>query len=413
MGSFPDREHYIPIRASDVVDYLSGEMSPHGQPLLTPDEQAAFRRFARSVSGHVHSIYLGEIRRLKEEYSSFDPDPDPLPLVPLTEEQRARQLDKLFGTFVHLMSRANYVRLSREEMERIMRGATEWGVDMDIAWDAFERVEVFYRGKGIGRRVSRTWRNFWRKREVDVPTFSRVAVMFKQRPHKRLGEAPDTRSVYLKLFKDIPQVDVEMLLPGGRIRMPGLERLKLGGTITSSVAYVAWKLSTFPIVQLVGGLATSTLWLLYAPIALILGYGYKTWYSFQVSRQTYTLQLTQSLYYQNLDNNGGVMFRLLDEAEEEETREVLLAYFYLWRYAGEDGWTAGELDDFIEAALEKRLGVQIDFEIDDSMSKLKRMGLVTETDGRFHAVAMTAAQRRLDHLWDRYARQGDELVPTG
>ena len=143
-----------------------------------------------------------------------------------------------------------------------------------------------------------------------------------------------------------------MLLPGGRIRMPGLERLKLGGTITSSVAYVAWKLSTFPVVQLLGAWATSTLWLLYAPLALILGYGYKTWYSFQVSRQTYTLQLTQSLYYQNLDNNGGVMFRLLDEAEEEETREVLLGYFYLWRYAGEEGWTAEELDDFVEAALE-------------------------------------------------------------
>jgi hypothetical protein len=413
MGSFPDREHYIPIRASDVVDYLCGEVGPHGEPLLSADEQAAFRRFARSVSGHVHSIYLGEIRRLKEEYSSFDPDPDPRPLVPLTDDQRARQLDELFETFVHLMCRANYVRLTREEMEQIMRGSTEWGVDMDIAWDAFEKVEVFYRGKGTGKRVSQTWRNFWRKREVEVPTFSRVAVIFKQRPHDRLGEAPDTRSVYLKLFKDIPQVDVEMLLPGGRIRMPGLERLKLGGTITSSVAYVAWKLSTFPLIQLVSGLATGTLWLLYAPIALILGYGYKTWYSFQVSRQTYTLQLTQSLYYQNLDNNGGVMFRLLDEAEEEETREVLLAYFYLWRYAGDDGWSAEELDGFIEAALEKRLGVQIDFEIDDAMNKLKRVGLVTETDGRFQAVPMTAAQRRLDHLWERYARQGDELVPAG
>jgi hypothetical protein len=194
--------------------------------------------------------------------------------------------------------------------------------------------------------------------------------------------------------------------------MPGLERLKLGGSITGSIAYVAWKLSTFPLLSLLGGFAASTLWLLYMPIALILGYGYKTWYSFQVSRQTYTLQLTQSLYYQNLDNNGGVMFRLLDEAEEEETREILLAYFYLWRHAGEEGWTAAELDDFVEAELEKRLGVQIDFEIDDAVSKLKRVGLVTETDGRFHAVPMAAAQERLDDLWDRYARQGDELVPT-
>ena len=84
------------------------------------------------------------------------------------------------------------------------------------------------------------------------------------------------------------------------------------------------------------------------PGALVLGYGYKTWYSFQVSQQTYTLQLTQSLYYQNLDNNSGVMFRLLDEAEEQETREILLAYFYLWRYAGDEGWTVSQLNDAVE-----------------------------------------------------------------
>jgi hypothetical protein len=413
MGIFPDREHFIPIRASDVVDFLCGELGPHGQPILSSDEQAAFRRFARSVSGHIHSIYLGEIRQLKENYSAFDPDPDPRPLVPLNEEQRAAQLDKLFETFILLMEQANYIRLTRDEIEQTMRGATEWGVDMDVAWDAFDKVEVFYRGKGTGKRVSWSWRYFFRKREVTVPTFARVAVIFKQRPHKRLGADADTRSVYLKLFKDIPQIDIEMLLPGGRIRMPRLERLKLGGSITSSIAYVGWKLSTFPLLQLLGGLATSTLWALYAPIALILGYGYKTWYSFQVSRQTYTLQLTQSLYYQNLDNNGGVMFRLLDEAEEEETREVLLAYFYLWRNAGEAGWTPEELDDFIEAALEKRLGVKIDFEIEDAMSKLKRVGLVTEENGRFRAIPMDAAQTRLDQLWDRYARQGDEVVSKG
>src|SRR6188472_3760171 len=125
MGIYPDREHFIPIRASDVVDFLCGELGPHGQPLLSGDGQAAFRRFARSVSGHIHSIYLGEIRQLKENYSAFDPDPDPRPLVPLTEDQRAAQLDKLFETFILLMEQANYVRLTRDEIEQTMRGATE------------------------------------------------------------------------------------------------------------------------------------------------------------------------------------------------------------------------------------------------------------------------------------------------
>jgi hypothetical protein len=411
MAELRDREQFIPVRVSDLVEYLCTESGPLRGQTLAPSDQAAFRRFARSVSGHIHTIYQAEIRRLKEAYAPFDPDADPRPLHRLPPEQRAVELDKLFDTFVHLMARANYVRLSRDEMERVMAGASDWGVDLDIAWEAFERVEVFYRGRGVGRRVRRSWRNLWRREEVSVPTFTRVAVVFKQRPHKRLGDDPDTHDVFLKLFKDIPQVDIEMLLPGGRIKMPKLDRWKLGGSIGSTVAYVAWKL--WGTVASVGGaILSGSLWALYGPLVLIGGYGYRTWYNFQVSRQTYTLQLTQSLYYQNLDSNGGVMFRLLDEAEEQEVRETLLAYFFLWRYAGDHGWTAAELDDYIELDLQKRLGVEVDFEIGDAVRKLEAGGIVEAAGGRYRAVPIEAAQHRLDRLWEKYARgDADEELP--
>ena len=406
MGEYLDREHFIPVRVVDLINYLCDEHGPMTGQKLFPEERLAFRRFARSVIGHVHISYIAEIRRLKDAYAAFDPDADPKPLTPLTAERRTAELEKLFQTFVHLMSRANYQRLTRDQMEQIMRGASEWGVDMDVAWDAFEKAEVFYRGRGTGKRTSRHWLLWWRKREVEVPTFARVAVIFKQRAHKRLPEDADTQSVFLKLFKDIPQVDIEMLLPGGRIRMKPLDRWKLGGSVASSVGYVAWKLSTFPLMTLVGGLATGALMALYTPLALVVGYGYKTWYSFQVSRQTYSLQLTQSLYYQNLDSNGGVMFRLLDEAEEQETREILLAYYFLWRYAGDRGWTAAELDDYIELDLEKRLELKVDFEITDALTKLERGGVIEKVGDRFRAVPIEAAQEKLDALWDRHAREG-------
>jgi hypothetical protein len=406
MAEFLDREHFIPVRVADLVGYLCEEQSPLSGRTLSPDERAAFRRFARSVVGHVHVGYQTQIRRLKDEYAAFDPDADPKPLAPLPEDRRGAELEKLFETFVNLMARANYSRLSRPQLEEVMKGASAWGVDMDVAWDAFDRVEVFYRGKGTGKRTRQHRLYWWRKFEVSVPTFARVAVIFKQRPHRRLSADADTRSVFLKLFKDIPQMDIEMLLPGGRIKMPALDRWKLGGTVASSVGYVLWKLTEMPLVSLVSALASGALWSLYTPVSLVLGYGYKTWYSFQSSRQTYTLQLTQSLYYQNLDSNGGVMFRLLDEAEEQDTREVLLAYFFLWRYAGERGWTAAELDDYIELDLEKRLNLKVDFEIPDAIDKLERGGIVEKVGDRYRAVPIEVAQDRLDALWAEHARAG-------
>lgn len=412
MAVHADREHFIPIRVADLIEFLCRESGPmHGQR-LSEEEQVAFRRFAHSVAGHIHIIYLDQLRRLKEAYAPFDPDADPKPLNPPRGEDRKVALEKLFETFIRLMERANYVRLSRDELERITAGASDWGVDMDIPWDAFEKVEVFYRGKGLGRRTKRHKLKFWQKVEVTVPTFARVAVIFKQRPHKRLGTNPDTENVFLKLFKDIPQMDTEMLLPGGRIRMPKIERLKLGGSIASTVGYVAWKLNQMSLTALLTGALTGAVWVLYGPLALILGYGYKTWYGFQVTKQTYFLQLTQSLYYQNLDNDGGVMFRLLDEAEEQEVRETLLAYFYLWRYAGDHGWTLDQLDDYVELDLERRLNVYIDFEIDDAVRKLVMGGIVEENDGRYRAVPITEAQARLNRLWERYGSGEPETVVT-
>ncbi|MBA4186682.1 MAG: hypothetical protein C0467_01555 [Planctomycetaceae bacterium] len=403
MAEFLDREHFIPVRSADLVSFLCEDTGPLHNQALTDDEQAAFRQFARCVVGHVHASYQEEIRQLKETYAAFDPDADPKPLSPPSPAEREVILGKLFDTFVHLMNRANYVRLTRDEMEKQMAGASEWGIDMDVPWDAFVKVEVFYRGKGFGKRTKHHWLYRWRKTDVKVPTFGRVAVIFKQKPHKRLGTDADFQSVFLKLFKDIPQMDIEMLLPGGRIKMPKLDRLKLGGSLGSTVGYVVWKL--WDSVSSIGtAVLTGSVMALYGPVVLIAGYGYKTWYSFQVTRQTYTLQLTQSLYYQNLDSNGGVMFRLLDETEEQEVREVLLAYFYLWRYAGDHGWTIQEIDDYIELDIERRLKMNVDFEIGDAMQKLVKAGIVTEADGRYRAVPLVEAQTRLDQLWQRYAR---------
>lgn len=55
-----DREHFIPIRVTDLVEYLCRESGPrHGQ-VLTDEDQTRFRRFARAVSFHLHAIYLTE-----------------------------------------------------------------------------------------------------------------------------------------------------------------------------------------------------------------------------------------------------------------------------------------------------------------------------------------------------------------
>jgi hypothetical protein len=119
------------------------------------------------------------------------------------------------------------------------------------------------------------------------------------------------------------------------------------------------------------------------------------------TKDKYQLSLTRSLYFQNLDNNAGVMFRLLDDAEDQEFREAALAYFLLWKNAGPEGWTVEQLDLAAEEFLMKTCAVQVDFEIADALRKLMAMKLIAPTAGdRWLALSLDHALATLDATWD-------------
>ena len=80
--------------------------------------------------------------------------------------------------------------------------------------------------------------------------------------------------------------------------------------------------------------------------------GMSDWYfvnqinSFRNRKLRFMQTLTRNLYFKNLDNNAGVIFRLINDAEEEESKEALLAYFFLLVSGAER--TAEQLDTDIE-----------------------------------------------------------------
>jgi len=74
-----------------------------------------------------------------------------------------------------------------------------------------------------------------------------------------------------------------------------------------------------------------------------------------------------------LDNNAGALFRILDDAQESECKEALLAYYFLLTKSKPQ--TAAELDQAIEAWFAEHLQCHLDFEIDDALEKLLELRL--------------------------------------
>jgi hypothetical protein len=116
--------------------------------------------------------------------------------------------------------------------------------------------------------------------------------------------------------------------------------------------------------------------------------------------------MIRNLYYLTLANNGSVLTRLIDSAEEEEYKETMLAYFFLWRQLKAGGeWTMEDLDSHIEGFLKSVSGVEINYEITDALGKLFRLGLARrDVQGKLHALPIDQAIVALDRHWDRTFR---------
>ena len=56
----------------------------------------------------------------------------------------------------------------------------------------------------------------------------------------------------------------------------------------------------------------------------------KAVFSFMANKTRYMQSLTANLYFQNLANNASALAHLIDAAEAEECKELLLAYFTLY-----------------------------------------------------------------------------------
>jgi hypothetical protein len=385
-------EHHIPLAKADLIDQLALD------PELAGGEADEFRQLCRLLDATLHFEYHAQLGALKAAYGPFDPDRDTQPLVKLADEEKTARLDQLFERFTWLMERANFRRLSRQAIERATMGASLRGINLSVDFDVFDRLEIYCRGDSTTPFERRDWKRFWRREEIAIPAYERLVLIFRLRPGGHALRHIDSHDVFMKLFKDIPKMDLEMLLPGTRVQMKLLDRVKIIMPTVSGLVVSAWK--AFKGALLV---AAAGVYGIFALLGVTVGYGVKSFYGYLQTKQKYQLNLTESLYYQNLDNNAGVLCRLLDEAEEQENREAVLAYWFLWRKAESQGLTESELDERIEELLMRLVGRRVDFEVDDALDKLVRLGLATcGPDQRYRAVPIDEALETLDRSWDNF-----------
>ena len=220
--------------------------------------------------------------------------------------------------------------------------------------------------------------------------------------------------MFLKLFKNVVAEDLEMLLPYVRIRMKLFDQLKIGTSVVGGLATASWKFWTA---------AVLSPWVL-----LVVGCGFagacvNGVTNFVASKTRYIQKLTTSLYFQNLANNGSMLAHVIDSAEAEQCKELLLAYFLLYVERDRD-FTREQLDRRAEQWLATEFGVTVDFDISAAVQKLVDKELVVQRqadsvrrqwrpqhDPVLKVFDLPSSLHRLDEAWEDCFEDG-EICPA-
>lgn len=398
------RQRFIPFRRRDIVHMCLSH------PELQLDNKS-LKRFFRLLENVIHYEFQSRLERLKNAYAAVDPDSD-------TRQMDFSEADSqsLVETLSNVLDKANYEKLSERDLEQALNEASMFKIRLQVDFNDFAQVLLFCRNESVREESIPTWFGL-RQKTIRFTNYDRVVVFLrlKQDYDTEKSSLPASKpgSTMLKLFQNVPKADLEMLFPNTRVRMRLKDKLMIGvPAVISGGIVITTKLGAALVVlgSLIGfwiGVHNQPVELdKTAIVALLAGFGalgaylWKQFSNFKNRKLRFMQTLTQNLYFKNLDNNAGVLFRLIDEAEEEESKEAILAYTFLCLYNGE--LQRHQLDKKIEHWLRSEWQCEMDFEIGDALEKLLHWQLITEQDGVLSAVDPEEAFRKLDARWDAY-----------
>jgi hypothetical protein len=400
-----NRQHFIPFRKNDVV-----QMCVHDGQLAGQEQH--FRHFHRLLERIFHLEFHSNIEALKHAYAPIDPDCD----TRLLDTNNTVEQGEFVGLLKNLLDKANYQAVTEQDLRHAMAESSMFKIRLSVEMSEFSEVLLFCRGESV--RTETVYRFAGRfPKQIEFLNYERVVVYIRFRDdyaqdddspaHCRPGAS------MLKLFRNVPRADMEMLFPNTQVRMRLLDKLLIGiPAIVSGGIIATTKLagSLLLVGSLIGfwlgvhsqpvELNKPALLVLLAGVGALGAYFWKQFNVFKNRKLQFMQSLTQNLYFKNLDNNAGVFYRLANDAEEEECKEALLAYYFLLVTA--QPMEKGVLDKTIEDWFESKWQCRLDFDIGDALDKLLTLGLITESQGMFSASPLSSAIEMLKKWADNY-----------
>jgi hypothetical protein len=439
MADHDDREAFIPYRRADLIEMCLED----GR--LNQADRLKFREFCEILSAYYHFDLHRNLETLKANFAPFNPDRDTIARREPSPQELQTMQTRLVDAFETVLKRANYQPVTQQDLERAFEEESLVPLNTRVDFDDFELMVCHYRGS-VTRQVTFKQLYFWEKKQ-EVPVYERVAMLLKFKPESHFvqkGEKVDALGfepgkMYVYFYKDIPRYDLELLFPNVKVSMTLKDQLMFG--IPAIGATVAAMFRTLPNILLIlgailfftagadavrqigvnEGQVRNVMPILTATLALVVALGgvaVKQWTSYQSKQIKFQKSVTDTLFFRNLDSNAGVFNALIDSAEEEETKEIILVYYHLLTQP--EPLNKAALDNYIEAWMEETFGTKIDFDIEGPLQNLAQINgkldengppaplLLRRDDGRLVLLSLDQSKRLIDYVWDNLFRYNGE-----
>ncbi|MEB3828075.1 TMEM143 family protein [Phormidium sp. CCY1219] len=430
MAVYEDREAFIPYRRSDLIELCVEDGK------LAHAEVPKFREFCAILCAYYHFEFHASLETLKDNYAPFNPDADTDFRIEPSPPQLAAMESKVVRAFHRILERANYKPLSQANLERAFEEKSLIELKTHVDFDEFDQMVCYCRGD-IYKIIS--VKKWFRNVQQTIDVFERMVLLlkfknadyFKSKGAKleKLNFTPG--KMYAYYYKNIPKFDLEFLFPNVKTSMTWKDRLLFGipaiGAAVPLLGRILPQLLLIvgAILVVLGGVSglseleveeeqvRNVMPVLVAMLSLVItlgGFAFKQYTSYKNKEIKFQKNVTETLFFRNLASNANVFQALVDAAEEEECKEIILVYYHLLT-SGET-LTPSELDDRIETWMDETFEKKIDFDINGPVENLQAIRGKISADGEevpllsfddrgaCQVLSLDEAKSAIDYLWD-------------
>lgn len=240
--------------------------------------------------------------------------------------------------------------------------------------------------------------------EIQEPTFKEVVLLYRMaqpRPNEPSGPS-GAGPLIIKSFTNIPMADLEMIFPDKTMSVKLSEMIQNGIAIVLAIGTLIWAL-------IKGEVWTQKMQTILLASLGKLGQSYT---AVNAAKMRYSGMMAKELIAKSANSQDGMLMHLLESMEDQECKEMVLAFVIL-TIRGKS-MTLKEIDIECEVFLKNVFGVDVDFDVEGSIIKLLREGLVEQRAGVLYAATpLKTALALLDNKWDNLFDYNLDAVDTG